>query len=116
MAQHPSSPAPDYASSEAPPLGMPGHDEGLLDEAIKQTFPASDPPAATQPGSTLNKTVQRRDAARREEDRKKPHIKSDEEDEDAAVPIARGIEPEVGVGVSAEEASGWGPNRSVKDK
>jgi hypothetical protein len=31
----------------------PGHDEWLLDEALAETFPASDPPAVVQPGSTV---------------------------------------------------------------
>jgi hypothetical protein len=30
-----------------------GHDEWLIDEAIKESFPASDPSSLGQPGSTL---------------------------------------------------------------
>jgi hypothetical protein len=36
----------------------PDHDEWLLDEALKDTFPASDPPVAIMPGSTLAKRHQ----------------------------------------------------------
>jgi hypothetical protein len=32
----------------------PGHDEWLLDEAIEETFPASDPPAPVRPGSSVS--------------------------------------------------------------
>jgi hypothetical protein len=37
----------------APPTGTPEHEEWLLDEAVDDTFPASDPPAAMHPGNTL---------------------------------------------------------------
>jgi hypothetical protein len=37
----------------APPPGTPEHEEWLLDEAGEETFPASDPGASAQPGSTL---------------------------------------------------------------
>jgi hypothetical protein len=36
---------------DAPPPGEGAHDEQLLDEALEETFPASDAPAETQPGS-----------------------------------------------------------------
>jgi hypothetical protein len=36
-----------------PPTGTPEHEEWLLDEAVNDTFPASDPPAAMHPGNTL---------------------------------------------------------------
>jgi hypothetical protein len=74
---------PDYVLPEPPLPGTPGHDEGLLDEAIRQTFPASDPPAPVQPGSTLNKTAQQ-------------HRKGEPLTEEGAsgVAIARGNEPE----------------------
>lgn len=31
--------------------GAPGHDEWILDEAIEETFPASDPVSPNRPGS-----------------------------------------------------------------
>jgi hypothetical protein len=48
--------------------GQPNHDEWLLDESVEETFPASDPAAPAQPGSTLAKryqTTKKADAARR---------------------------------------------------
>ena len=33
--------------------GMPGHDEWLIDEALAETFPASDAPSPVRPGSTV---------------------------------------------------------------
>jgi hypothetical protein len=36
---------------DAPPPGEGAHDEQLLDEALEETFPASDALAETQPGS-----------------------------------------------------------------
>ena len=41
-------PPPNLAES-----GADEHEEGLIDEAVDESFPASDPPAASQPGSTL---------------------------------------------------------------
>lgn len=35
--------------------GEENHDEWLIDEAIEETFPASDPVLPTRPGSTLSK-------------------------------------------------------------
>jgi hypothetical protein len=46
-------PPPQAERADAAKPGQPGHDEWLLDEAIEETFPASDAPAATQPGSTV---------------------------------------------------------------
>jgi len=34
-----------------PPPGARQHEEWLQDEAVKESFPASDPPASTMPGS-----------------------------------------------------------------
>jgi hypothetical protein len=36
----------------------PAKDERLLDEALEETFPASDPPAETQPGSLAARKAQ----------------------------------------------------------
>jgi hypothetical protein len=47
---HPKLPCPRRPQ---PPIGTPEHEEWLLDEAVDETFPASDPPAPAHPGSTL---------------------------------------------------------------
>ena len=41
-------PPPDAARSE-----VEAHEEDLIDEAVDESFPASDPPAIASPGSTL---------------------------------------------------------------
>ena len=49
-------PAPKLHSSEikGKPLDQPeDHEESLIDEAVDESFPASDPPAIAQPGGTL---------------------------------------------------------------
>lgn len=51
-------PAPKLHATETPPprLGetrAEKHEEDLIDEAIDESFPASDPPAIAQPSSTL---------------------------------------------------------------
>ncbi len=43
---HPKLPTPD---KPVIPVGAPGHDESVLDEAEEESFPASDPPAPAQP-------------------------------------------------------------------
>jgi hypothetical protein len=40
--------------------GSPAHDEWVMDEALEETFPASDPPYPMRPGST----IARRNASR----------------------------------------------------
>ena len=37
-----------------------GHDESLLDEALEETFPASDASAETQPGSLASQAAKRK--------------------------------------------------------
>lgn len=61
---------PGYVSPEPPPVGAPGHDEAMIDDAIEQTFPASDPSAISAPGSSINRshTSNRRDAVRGDDD------------------------------------------------
>jgi hypothetical protein len=41
-------PPPDAARSE-----VEAHEEDVIDEAVDESFPASDPPAIASPGSTL---------------------------------------------------------------
>jgi hypothetical protein len=43
---------PNGPSRPAPPAGTPEHEEWLLDEAVEESFPASDPPAPVLPGSS----------------------------------------------------------------
>jgi hypothetical protein len=47
---HPTLPPPRHPP---PPPGTPEYEEWLLDEAVDETFPASDPPAIVSPSSTL---------------------------------------------------------------
>ncbi|HZR69179.1 MAG TPA: hypothetical protein VFB01_08995 [Burkholderiales bacterium] len=41
--------------AEPPAPGQPNHDEWMLDEAVEESFPASDPATPARPGSTLGK-------------------------------------------------------------
>ena len=41
------------AAERMPQPGTRGYHEALLDEAVEQSFPASDPPATSYPGSSL---------------------------------------------------------------
>ncbi len=54
---HAPKPAPKLHTTRVPPPQAgeadPDHDEKILDEAIDESFPASDPPAITQPSSSL---------------------------------------------------------------
>ena len=43
---HPKLPA---TRKPMPPPGAPGHEESMIDEAVEESFPASDPPAPAQP-------------------------------------------------------------------
>ena len=51
---YPEQPAPDHGGPAAIP-GAPGHDEWVLDEAIEESFPASDPSSPSRPDSSLAK-------------------------------------------------------------
>ena len=53
MARNPHPTLPRTPRKPEPPAGTPEHEEWLLDEAVEESFPASDPPATTQPSSTL---------------------------------------------------------------
>jgi hypothetical protein len=53
------------ADSPAANPGAPGHDEWLLDEAIEETFPASDPPTPVRPGSSISMRYAYAEAGRR---------------------------------------------------
>ena len=55
MPKSPQKPAADkVAATKVPPtkIAHPDHEENLLDEAVDESFPASDPPAIVNPGST----------------------------------------------------------------
>lgn len=52
MARDPHPTLPRSRKPEPPP-GTPEHEEWLLDEAGEESFPASDPSAPSNPGSTL---------------------------------------------------------------
>ena len=56
---YPEQPAPEHPSPSSVP-GAPDHDEWLLDEAIEETFPASDPPTPQRPDSTLARKITRK--------------------------------------------------------
>ena len=50
-----SSPAPKIPATRTPPpqkVQGEGHDDAVMDEAVDESFPASDPPAIVNPGST----------------------------------------------------------------
>jgi hypothetical protein len=58
MAKTPSAPAPKLNSTRTRPIdlaksGNSAHEEELIDEAVDESFPASDPPAIANPSSTL---------------------------------------------------------------
>jgi hypothetical protein len=55
MAQNKRDPHPTLPKSPrpAPPKGTREHEEWMLDEAVEESFPASDPPEPVQPGSSL---------------------------------------------------------------
>jgi hypothetical protein len=58
MAKTPAKPAPKLHATRTPPSKLTGsgsddHDEQMMDEAEDESFPASDPPASINPGSTL---------------------------------------------------------------
>lgn len=51
-----SSPAPKLDATRTRPAGAASakdHDDKVVDEALDESFPASDPPAIASPGSTL---------------------------------------------------------------
>ena len=58
MANQPQKVAPKLHATKTPPptladAGAEEHEEGLIDEAVDESFPASDPPAIASPNSTL---------------------------------------------------------------
>ena len=59
---------PDLSAAENGPAARPDspdHDEWLMDEAIKETFPASDPPSPSLPGSSIAVRHQEEEQERR---------------------------------------------------
>jgi hypothetical protein len=83
MAHEPRKPAEKIQATKTPPpkLGTTSaddHDEGMIDEAVDSSFPASDPPAIASPSSTLavKKVAQEgRDVDPAEPDPKKKKLK-----------------------------------------
>jgi hypothetical protein len=53
MARNPHPTLPKTPRKPEPPAGTPEHEEWVLDEAVEESFPASDPPATSNPNSTL---------------------------------------------------------------
>ncbi|HET7728417.1 MAG TPA: hypothetical protein VFK48_00165 [Usitatibacter sp.] len=56
MAQPTQRPAPKIPATKVPPpetQAAEDHEEDLIDEAVDESFPASDPPAIASPSSTL---------------------------------------------------------------
>ena len=43
-------------SAKEPRRPVPNHEEELLDEALEESFPASDPPALVEPGGGISGT------------------------------------------------------------
>jgi hypothetical protein len=61
------------------------HTEELLDEALKETFPASDPPALVEPGGGITGTEDGQENAPDQRTTKKPPNKERTERESAQV-------------------------------
>ena len=58
MPRAPDKPAPKLQATKVPPAtrtqkGSSAHEEDVIDEALDESFPASDPAAIVSPGSTL---------------------------------------------------------------
>ncbi len=64
-------PDPKVPSSRTPPVPQESaeerRDEGEMDEAVDESFPASDPPAMANPGSSLAVKRQRESGRKTEE-------------------------------------------------
>ena len=58
MTRQAGKPAPKLQATKVPPAtrtraGSSAHEEDVIDEALDESFPASDPPAIASPSSTL---------------------------------------------------------------
>lgn len=58
MRKVPSTQKDEKNSTRQPPTGKKNHTEELLDEALKETFPASDPPAMLEPTPGTNRPTE----------------------------------------------------------
>jgi hypothetical protein len=75
--------SPKLDSTPIPPPkltegNLDAHEDGLIDEAVDETFPASDPPTITQPGGTLavkNIADEGRETPSAEPDPRKEHLR-----------------------------------------
>jgi hypothetical protein len=87
MADYPHPTLPKPPRRPEPPPGTPEHEEWLMDEGVDDTFPASDPPAQSQPGSTL--AVNKMSEEGRETQPTEEQLKDGERSDAAKAPLRK---------------------------